>query len=214
MPPTGSHQIDDIPWVNTLLIAMSIGLAGIVVYAWAQQSWKAFACALLVALAAGLAGAFLGFLFGIPKSVATSTATTESGTTRATSEYQGNSNLEQISDWLTKILVGAGLVQLGTIRNEFNELGWRLSRSECLGKSGWVVGPALVIAYSVAGFLLAYLWARIYMAKDLSSAGGGAAANADAGGAQASVASGTSGASTGTATAAVGTETAAAPTEP
>ena len=30
-------------------------------------------------------------------------------------QYQGNTNLEQVSDWLTKIIVGIGLVQIGHI---------------------------------------------------------------------------------------------------
>jgi hypothetical protein len=29
--------------------------------------------------------------------------------------YLGNTNLEQVSDWLTKIIVGVGLVQIGRI---------------------------------------------------------------------------------------------------
>ena len=177
----------EIPWVNTLLIAMSAGLVGILLYAWAQRSWTVLSCALLVALAAVLAGGIVGFIFGIPKTAATATSTTTSGTVTATSEYQGNSNLEQISDWLTKILVGAGLVQLGEIRNELDKFGSRLSESGSLGASGWIAGPAIIIAYLIAGFLLAYLWARIYMAKALTGDDGrGASATAESGSAQAS----------------------------
>jgi hypothetical protein len=36
--------------------------------------------------------------------------------------YAGNSNLEQISDWLTKILLGAELVQLGALTTRIGEL--------------------------------------------------------------------------------------------
>lgn len=176
----------EIPWVNALLIAMGAGLLGIAIYAWAQKSFAVLSCALLLALAAALAGAILGFIFGIPKSTATATSTTASGTVTATSEYQGNSNLEQISDWLTKILVGASLVQLGEIRNEFEKFGSRLDASGSMGTAGWIAGPAIVIAYAIAGFLLAYLWARIYMAKALSGEDGRAAsASAESGSAQA-----------------------------
>ncbi|HYC58327.1 MAG TPA: hypothetical protein VEK79_02060 [Thermoanaerobaculia bacterium] len=176
----------EIPWVNAILIAMSAGLIGIGVYAWSQKSWSVLSCALLIALAAALAGAIVGFIFGIPKSAATATSTTASGTVTATSEYQGNSNLEQISDWLTKILVGASLVQLGEIRAEFDKFGSRLDASGSMGTAGWIAGPAIVIAYFVAGFLLAYLWARIYMARALTGEDGRAAkATADSSGAQA-----------------------------
>jgi hypothetical protein len=36
--------------------------------------------------------------------------------------YTVNTNLEQISDWLTKIIVGVSLVEFDTIRNRFYEL--------------------------------------------------------------------------------------------
>jgi hypothetical protein len=188
MKSTSYNSDIEIPWVNAIVLAMTGGVVAIIIYAWAERSWMVFACALLVALAAALGGAIVGFIFGIPKTVATATSSTASGTVTATSEYQGNSNLEQISDWLTKILVGAGLVQIGEIRAEFDKLGSRLAASGCLGSCGWVAGPALVIAYLVAGFLIAYLWARIYMAKALTGDDGsrGATATAESGSAQAS----------------------------
>jgi hypothetical protein len=164
---------DEIPWVMTILIGMAAGIVAIVIYAWDEASWGVFACALVIAAAAGIAGALIGFIFGIPKSSATASSTTTAGTRTATAEYQGNSNLEQISDWLTKILVGAGLVQLGAIRKEFNDLGSRFGTHGPLGSSGWVVGPAVMVAYGVSGFLLAYLWARIYMAQALAAGNAG-----------------------------------------
>jgi len=78
-------------------------------------------------------GWLIGFLFGIPKvlqgDAAQSTATAASaqqgagagnaspGATAAATraqrnKYQVNTNLEQISDWLTKIIVGLGLINL------------------------------------------------------------------------------------------------------
>jgi len=150
----------DIPWVMTILIAEGIGLAGIGVYAWAQKSWTVLACALLIAVAAAVAGGLLGFIFGIPKTV--TTASSASGT--ATAEYQGNTNLEQVSDWLTKLLVGAGLTQIDDL---LTSVGTRFGTNGVLGTGGWIVGPAIIIAYSVTGFLLAYLWARIYMTQAL-----------------------------------------------
>lgn len=188
MSTTSRHGEEDIPWVNTIVIGMLAGVLGILVYSWAERSWIVLACSLLVAVAAVIAGALVGFIFGIPKSIATATSSAASGTATATSEYQGNSNLEQISDWLTKILVGAGLVQLGSIRDEFNALGSRLASSGCMGSCGWIVGPSIIIAYVVSGFLLAYLWARIYMACALTGGhgrAGGARAEAGAGQAQA-----------------------------
>jgi len=174
MDSTSYRSDQEIPWVNAILIAMGAGILGIAIYAWAERSWMVFGCSLLIALAAALGGAMAGFIFGIPKSVTTAQTSNEMGTAAATitTQYQGNSNLEQISDWLTKILVGAGLVQLGSIRDEFNALGSRLADSGCMGTAGWVAGPAVIVAYVVTGFLLAYLWARIYMAKALMGGNG------------------------------------------
>jgi hypothetical protein len=91
---------------------------GILIYAWSVHSGSVLAVALLVAGAAFLGGALLGFLFGIPRSLAVEA--TPAGTTAEPVEagqraalYRSNTNLEQISDWLTKILVGVGLVELG-----------------------------------------------------------------------------------------------------
>src|SRR4051812_27802494 len=96
---------DDTTWFHMVFGAMGVGAVGIIIYSWAEASWKVFACALFISLAAALVGALAGFVFGIPKTVATGTpAATSAGTA---SPYQGNTNLEEISDWLTKILVGA-----------------------------------------------------------------------------------------------------------
>jgi len=42
--------------------------------------------------------------------------------------YSGNTNLEQISDWLTKILVGVGLTQLREIPGQVQRLATQCSR--------------------------------------------------------------------------------------
>jgi hypothetical protein len=180
MATTTPDAKTDIPWVDTISGAMGFGFIGIVIYAWAQpkgSSFLIFACLLLVAIASTVAGGLAGFIFGIPKTVANAATATATGGATAKSEYTGNSNLEQISDWLTKVLVGAGLVQLGEIRDQFQNLSERLGKS--LGSAGAVVGPAVIIAYLVLGFLLAYLWARIYMAKALTGGGAGAHASTD-----------------------------------
>lgn len=169
MSTTSHRNHDDIPWVNTIVIGMSAGIVAALIYSWDERSWTVLACSLIIAVAAAIVGALIGFIFGIPKSTATASSSTVEGTVTAKAEYQGNSNLEQISDWLTKVLVGASLVQLGIIRDEFNALGARFGTSGPMGSSGWIVAPAIIIAFAVSGFLLAYLWARIYMAQTLTA---------------------------------------------
>ena len=65
------------------------------------------------ALACLADGSLLGIVFGIPRS-ASQIHFTRPEDDRP--EFQANTNMEQISDWLTKILVGAGLVDLNHYR--------------------------------------------------------------------------------------------------
>lgn len=158
--PAEAHRTS---WFHAVSWAMGIGFTGILIYSWAEKSWMVLACAVFVALAAALVGALGGFLFGIPK---TMTAPPAPGA-GAPTEYEGNTNLEQISDWLTKILVGAGLVELKSVPSALSAFGSAFKANDAMGKFGWVAAPSLAIVYSVCGFLLAYLWARIYMIAEL-----------------------------------------------
>jgi hypothetical protein len=155
---------DDTAWFRAVIGAMIFGFISIFVYSWTQKSWsQVLACALLIGLAAALVGALLGFVFGVPKTVAKGAKVLGDGA----SPYEGNTNLEEISDWLTKILVGAGLVQLKSLPGALDRFGAKFGSNGSLGSFGWVTGPAVAISYCVCGFLLAYLWARIYMIGDL-----------------------------------------------
>ena len=156
--PANHDRANYRPWFYTISVAAAAGFSGIVIYSWAEKSWSVFACAHLVGLAASQVGGLAGFIFGIPKTIATQGTTTE---------HQGNTNLEQISDWLTKILVGAGLVELKELPSALGAFGSTFRENNALGSLGWVVAPAIVITFSVCGFLLAYLWARIYMIAEL-----------------------------------------------
>ena len=74
-----------------------------------EVRWGAFATALFIGSSSFLIGGLVGFLFGIPRAVQGSTAPT------GAAQYQANTNLEQVSDWLTKIIVGVSLVEIGRI---------------------------------------------------------------------------------------------------
>jgi hypothetical protein len=76
-----------------------------------------FASALMLAGAALLVGGTLGFLFGVPRTLTGERLpdATLNGARAAAPGYGANTNLEQISDWLTKILVGIGVAQFGVI---------------------------------------------------------------------------------------------------
>lgn len=67
-------------------------------------------------------GSLLGFLFGMPRS-AVAASTNEENDSNSALPYRPSTNLEQVSDWLTKILIGVGLVELSQIGPTLASMG-------------------------------------------------------------------------------------------
>lgn len=154
--------------LTIVLISVWIPLAG------KKAFWPVLGLSFTFSLASLLCGGFLGFLFGIPRSLqrnVTEGADTLPGQGRLR-PYSNNTNLEQISDWLTKIIVGVSLTQLPAIERNFQ----RLASSIANGFSGllpttfaYPYAAALLVFYAICGFLAVYLWAKIYLLKQLTS---------------------------------------------
>jgi CheY-like chemotaxis protein len=131
---------------------------------------------LILAGAASVCGWFLGFLFGIPRALQNSdlrSAQTEVGDTSARAgslaiRYQANTNLEQISDWLTKIIVGVSLTQIPSIATALSMLSAEVSRGmEPQALAHTIVGASVVL-FGILGFLFGYLWTRLSLAEAFS----------------------------------------------
>src|SRR5689334_18082157 len=58
-----------------------------------------------IAGAAATLGALIGFVFGIPRRLATNGKPAAGEGDEAAELYESNTNLEQVSDWLTKIII-------------------------------------------------------------------------------------------------------------
>jgi hypothetical protein len=127
--------------------------------------WTVCGTAFAIAGAAGVAGGIVGFLFGIPRTILGSAAST------GETQYQGNTNLEQVSDWLTKILVGVGLVQIGRALPALSKLAENMKAPLGGQPSSGAFGLGLVISYAFLGFLFLYLWSREILPKELPLAG-------------------------------------------
>ena len=140
------------PYVVVVAIPVA-SLVAILFYAWGD--WDRLAVAWLVAGGAFLAGGLLGFLFGIPRSLAGARDAADAG------EYSPNTNLEQISDWLTKILVGVGLVQFTTLAQHAGELVDFLGPAFGGPPLGETFAGATLVIFSISGFLSLYLVTRI-----------------------------------------------------
>lgn len=171
---------ENVSWVGALTLVMILGILALALYAWTVPAlpepkatgWSIFACGSLLALAATLVGGLIGFTFGIPKAVKVEPPAGGAAAVadNRKADYRANSNFEEISDWLTKILVGAGLVQLGAIPEAVDTFAKRVGDSGSLGAYGAIIAPSIVIAYAIAGFGIAYLWSRIYMGRELEEA--------------------------------------------
>jgi hypothetical protein len=108
--------------------------------------------------AAGFAGGLLGFIFGVPKSL-TDGNPTAGGSSANTSQI--NTNLEQISDWLTKILVGAGLTSLTSLPGFAAKVADYLTKHGYQGLPGeGTLAVFLIIYFATAGFFWSYIETR------------------------------------------------------
>jgi hypothetical protein len=162
-----------------LIQVVFVGLISIIIYAF--QAWNITGfisiatVGIMIAGASLLVGGFVGFLFGIPRTLQQDLPLNDEQDSRLENRlqgasYQANTNLEQISDWLTKILVGVGLTQLSTI---FDTLQ-RIADSIEIGLGGFpsskTLALAILVYFPICGFLLGYLWTRLFLASAFKQA--------------------------------------------
>lgn len=155
------------------------GFASILIYSFQfalPQAFSVLSIAIIIAGAALTVGGLLGFLFGIPRTlrndrlavtVVEPGKTDASHRTQLAEDYAANTNLEQISDWFTKILVGVGLTQIPTIRQEMANLIAYLQPG--FGNSSSFTA-ALLVYFCVSGFITGYLWTRLNLIGELRRA--------------------------------------------
>lgn len=159
--------------IKVIFICIIVGSFGSMLYSSQATSAKFLSItgiALAIAGASLLAGSLLGFLFGIPIRLQHDSANASNqqidsanqGTSKSIS-YQSNTNLEQISDWLTKILVGVGLTQLIELPKALQNYADFTASGLGNFDNSKVFAIALLIYFLICGFLITYLWTRIYL---------------------------------------------------
>ncbi len=130
---------------------------------------------LLLALAFAAVGGLVGFLFGIPRTESQATkppATNSEGRDIATTQSKPEqpdvkTNLEQVSDWLTKIILGAGLTQLIRVPEFLKSLGIYFEPS--FGNSPFL--PLIIVLNSlIFGFFAGYLITQLFLQRALTLA--------------------------------------------
>jgi hypothetical protein len=129
-----------------------------------QYSSPRLAVAIVSTFAAAAVGALVGFLFGVPKSRSDDPSVSQ----RDDGSFRPNTNLEQVSDWITKIIVGIGLVQFRDIGTAIYSLGRAVGDSmrdpSTPPGSATVFAVALLVGSGLISFLLTYMWTttRLY----------------------------------------------------
>lgn len=125
---------------------------------WARGAMWCFSCLAV--------GAGIGFLFGIPKVLQGD----RNGSRNTEYRQRVNTNLEEISDWLTKIIVGLGLIQLAKIPSWIDRLASLFADSVIVNTTERGVLAAIIVFFSVGGFLFGYLITRLFLQGALGRA--------------------------------------------
>jgi hypothetical protein len=126
------------------------------------QHGRYLAVGLLTAIAALVAGCLFGFLFGLPK------VATVSGQPA----YSPSTNLPDVSDWLTKLLLGAGLVQLThlgpPVADLIDHVAKGMSADAASADSAKVLAGAIVFGYTGIGLIAGYVVTAVWYLRKLN----------------------------------------------
>jgi hypothetical protein len=152
-----------------------------------QLGMRVLGLSILFAAASMLGGWLLGLLFGVPRSVAETRATAPGSSpanrilpnspetrTRPRTQANGvNTNLTDISDWLTKTIVGVGLTQLYQVPHflwstagKLNAFGFQWD------PYGQLLALALFMYFAIGGFWLGYVATRTILTMLLNQIDG------------------------------------------
>lgn len=174
-------------WLIRLVWVAAFGMGVIILYSIQYQEWvlqrvaSSAAIGLMSAGAAWLTGALLGFIFGLPHTRAVTVIQApnsdkpnpefNSSTPSNHDRYERSTSLEQVSDWLTKMIVGVGLTQLDKIPGKLDQLATYIARGLLANGAGTfytndhaldvnrAFALGICIYFALDGFLFGFLWA-------------------------------------------------------
>jgi hypothetical protein len=177
-----------IAWLVRLAVVAGLGHGAILLYAIQYKNWQEARVASVVSVgfvaggASWWAGALTGFIFGIPrrrradderkKNLPTNPqADVDEAKKSKSSLFEPSTSLEEISDWLTKIIVGVGLTQLTQLPAKLDALGLYIAYGLDPREPNKALGIGIFIYFLICGFFFGYLWARLDMPSAFGRAG-------------------------------------------
>jgi uncharacterized membrane protein (DUF485 family) len=120
-----------------------------------EMGGKILFIGIILGIAAFLSSFFIGTLFGMPKR-----------NNEKESDYSLNNSLVEISDWLTKIIVGLGLVNLKEIPDYLISLGeYVRTSSKYDGQLINIYSIGIVIYFGFLGLYIGYNYMRLVLSN-------------------------------------------------
>jgi hypothetical protein len=140
-----------------MLLANVAGFLDILGTDWNQNTARMWAIMCLAV------GATAGFLFAVPR------ANPEAAPVKG---LRPNSNIELISDWITKIIVGVSLIEFRKIGAFIDAVSIQLGRSLLISPmtqseaDATSFAKALIVYFVLAGAIQGYLLTRLYLTQE------------------------------------------------
>jgi tetratricopeptide (TPR) repeat protein len=146
---------------STLWFGILTGFLGIIGYSLNLQKagWKILFLFILIASASYISGFFFGFLFGIPRR-----------NTDKESNYNLSTNLGDISDWLTKIIIGLGLIEIKKIPDFLMSIGNYIQTSVGAEDSVKIFSVCSIVYFSIFGLYYGHNYTRLFLSGLLKEA--------------------------------------------
>jgi hypothetical protein len=119
------------------------------------------AALLALAFAAALFGCLLGLLFGMPRIIEMT------DTSKAKSRFVSNNNLIKVSDWITTIVIGLSLVNLGRIPKASTRFSAWVQPALGDRPASGTIGVFMVVVGLVGAFISTYVWTIVVLRGDL-----------------------------------------------
>ena len=145
---------------NKVLLCAGIGFAALILNANRKDRWEHGGVARAIGYGAMFAGAFfiggvlLGYLFGLRPA-------SSSQDQPSNSTVPPHTNLEEIADWLTKLFLGAGLVELTHLKEPIQQLAIFMAHGVDAPRHEDPGSPAIAFSimsfFSASGLLYGYL---------------------------------------------------------